>query len=137
MAPVRGSTSLYSYLKDGMVLLMKEHYNYFVTSKEAFEDLYIQLDDTKAALKDDCIEYVVYHPDKPLACYPDWYIAGYDNGMIFEDDTGNFLFYDLEGDMAMAPGGIMMVNYLGQLKYLERDQFERYYEPIGGYDDEF
>ncbi len=120
-----------------MVLLMKDGYKYFVTSLKAFEDLYHKLDETKAALKDDCIEYVIHHPDKPLAHYPDWYIMAYDNGMIFEDEYGNWLFYDIPGDMVMAPGSIMMINYLGQLKYMERNQFERYYEPIGGFIDEF
>lgn len=131
-APIRGTSVIFSELKDDMVLLMKDGYNYFVTKLEVFDDLYIRLSYNRAALITDCIEYVVFYPEIPLALYPDWYIEGYDNGMIFEDDNGNFLFYDLDGDMAMAPGSIMMVNHLGQLRYNERYQFEKYYEPIGG-----
>lgn len=130
IAPLRGSTILYMYLLDDMVLLMKDNYNYFVTRVKAFEDLYEQLDDRTAALREDCIEYTIYHPDRPLCEYPEWYINAYDNGMIFQDDKGDFLFYELDGDMIMTPGAIMLVNFLGQLKYMEADEFERYYEVI-------
>lgn len=131
LAPIKGSSSIYGYLQDGTVLLMKNNYKYFVTSRQAFHDLYYRLDDSKAALKEDCIEYTVYHPETPLSWYPDWYIEAYDNGMIFED-SGNFLCCYNKDDMVMTPGSVVLYNHLGQIKNMERYQFEHYYEPMGG-----
>ncbi len=110
---------------------MKDGYQYRTIKDDTFHDLFILLDDEWAALREDCIEYTVFYPDKPLVCYPDWYINAFDNGMIFEDEDGNFLFCDNPGDMKMRPGSVMMINFLGQLKNMDRTDFEKYYDVRG------
>lgn len=129
-APVRGTVSLYSHMNNSLVLLMKEGYKYFVTRLDVFNDMYYELDDTRAALKGDCIEYVIYSRYRPLYTYPNWYVQSMVDGIIFDDGTGfgGHMFYEESGELAMAEGSFILRNNRGDLKYMEANEFERYYE---------
>lgn len=132
VAPMRGTTSLYVHLPNSKVLIMRDNYKHTMTSIENFNYLYYELNDTVAALKEDCIEYVIHYPHKPLSSYPDWYISAYDNALIFEESADQFIFYDERGDLAMSTGSVVLRNFMGDLKYMEMDDFKRYYDIIGG-----
>jgi hypothetical protein len=136
IAPVRGTTSLYSHMENSTVLLMRDGYKYFVTSLKVFNDLYISLTDTKAALKEDCIEYVIYRGDVDSDSYPDWYIDALDNH-IFENGYNGHTFRDMFGITDMTPGAVILRNFKGELMYMDYNKFERYYEILGGTDYEF
>lgn len=134
LAPVRGTSSLYKYLDGGMVLLMKEGYNYFVTKEYIFKDLYYELTESKAAMKEDCIEYVIFSRRVPPYEYPNWYTDAMVDGWIYEDGMGfgGYIFYDQTGEIPMAENSFILKNFKGDLRYMEFDEFERYYEFIGG-----
>ena len=100
-------------------------------NNEVFNKIFVRLDEFTAALKEDCIEYTVYQPNKPLSEYPDWFINAYYNGDIFEVDYGTFIFYEENGDLAMSPGSIVLRNFRGELKYMESNIFEKYYDTLG------
>lgn len=127
-APIRGTVSLYSHMNNSLVLLMKEDYKYFVTKLEVFKDIYHELDDARAALKEDCIEYVIYSRHRPLYTYPNWYVQAMVDCFIFEDGSGGHMFYEETGELAMAEGAFILRNSRGELKYMEANEFERYYE---------
>lgn len=134
IAPMIGTTSLYSHMENSLVLLMKERYNYFVTRLEVFENLYIELDESRAALKEDCIEYVIYSRHKPLYMYPNWYVEACVDGFIFDDGHGygGHMFYEESGEIAMSEGCYILRNFKGELKYMEYEDFIKYYEIMGG-----
>lgn len=137
IAAIRGTTSLYTYVSGHKVLLMRDGYDYIVVRDDTFHDMYNILSIEKAALKEDCIEYVIHYPDKPIFEYPQWYINAYSTNDIFDDDYGGFLFWEPTGEIPMAPGSIILRNKHGALMYMERNKFESYYETPGGLEDEF
>lgn len=139
LALLRGtSRALYAHLDNDLVLLMKEDYKYFATKLRTFYELYYELSDTVAALKEDCIDYTVYKPGQDFLDYPDWFITAYDNGYIYtEDGYDDYIMYGEHGDIVFSPGGIILCNFLGQVTYMERFHFLKHYEVIGGLDDEF
>jgi len=104
-----------------------------VISKETFNYLYLRLDDYTAALKEDCISYTVYRTGRPLSHYPEWFIRAYDNGDIYEEeDYEDFIFYCEFGDIVMSSGSVVLRNFKGDLTYMERYQFDKYYDTLGG-----
>lgn len=130
IAPFKGTVSLYSYLDFGHVMIQKNNYEFTVITQEIFHQLYYELDDSKAALKGDCIEYCTYHPNKPLIYYPDWFGKAMEDGWIVNDYPGDLVFLEETGEVAMSPGSVILRNIMGDLKYMERDDFVKYYEPI-------
>lgn len=136
VAVLKGKTTLYSYLDGGKVLLMKENYKHMTVTHDTFVRLFYRLTENLAALKEDCIDYVVYYPYQPLLAYPKWYIDAHESGEIFEQEFGHSIFYDTTGELLMSPGGIVLKNIQNRLRYMEREEFDKYYEVPGGYDDE-
>lgn len=129
IAPLHGKTSLYWHMPLGNVMIQKDNYKHIVVKEDTFKHLFFELNDTRAALKEDCIQYVVYERGKPLACYPDWFIAAYDNGDIYEEeDYDEFIFYNEYGDIVMSHGSVVVRNYMGHLNYMERYEFDKYYD---------
>ncbi len=106
--------------------------------KETFDHLYTRLSEYVAALHENCIEYVVFNPDKPLYEYPNWYTEAIVDGWInnelwFYNGKGLYcLIQEDGGEVAMAPGGVILRNFMGELRYMEREDFERYYDTMGG-----
>jgi hypothetical protein len=131
IAPLRGTTSLYCYLPASNVLLIKDGYQHIVTTVKNFKDLYYEVDAERAALKEDCIKYVIYDPDKELDDYPEWFLDAIREGWISLDsynDQTIYLFLEQYGDIAMSPGSVILRNFMGDLRHMERMEFERYYE---------
>jgi hypothetical protein len=102
-----------------------------VIRKQTFNYLYCRLDDFTAALKEDCIEYVTYHPDKPISFYPDWFREAMDDGWI-TNDYGTFIFLEDSGELAMSPNDIILRNFMGDLMYVEESKFHKYYDTLEG-----
>lgn len=102
-----------------------------IISMSTFDYLYSRLDEFTAALKEDCIEYVVHYNGMPLCIYPEWYIEALYNGLIFNDD-GIYTFYDTCGEIAMSPESIILRNFMGELMYMETVTFDKYYDTLGG-----
>jgi hypothetical protein len=100
--------------------------------KETFDALFIKLDEFTAALKEDCIEYIICHPELPLETYPEWFIDAVHEGWIVRDyETYFFLDTYSEGELAMSPDGVILRNFLGDLKYMEIDEFTKHYDTLG------
>jgi hypothetical protein len=117
---------------DGYVTVETNDGRVAAINMDTFNHLYFRLDRFTAALKEDCIEYVIYETNLPLACYPDWFIEAYDNGYIYEEeDYSDFIFYCKHGDIVMGNGSVVLMNFKGELNYMERYQFDKYYDILG------
>jgi hypothetical protein len=130
-APLHGTVANYCHLQDSKIMVQKKDYKYIVIDQDTFYDLYFELDDVKTALKEDCIEYILYDPDKRIEDYPEWFEEAIEEGWI-TNEYGTFIFLDINGELAMSPGSVVLRNFMGDLKYMEREDFEKYYEIIGG-----
>lgn len=138
LAVVKGKTVIYSELSDGWeYLLLKDNYRYMTVSAETFNSLFERLTDTLAALREDCIEYVIYSPYTPLLAYPKWYIDEHHDfgGSLYEHSFGTTYFYEESGELLMSPGSVVLRNKLGDVRYMERETFFKYYEIPGGVED--
>lgn len=134
IAPLHGSAIYYCYTTGDRVLISRQDYNTRNIDKETFLHLYYELDGYAAALKEDCIQYAMYIPYKPLSSYPDWFVEAYNSGKIYEEEGyDNYIFYSEYGDIVMSPGGIVLMNFKGELNYMEPEDFIKYYDTeIGG-----
>lgn len=135
IAAVRGTTSLYVYLDGDKVLILRDGYQYRVVSTDTFHAMYTPLSLEYAALNEDCIEYVIFHPDKSLWEYPQWYNECIYHGWIVKEYYG-WTLITIDGEMALPPGCVILKNKFGELKYLERNEFDKYYVIVGGLEDE-
>lgn len=137
LAPLHGTVSNYCYLPDNQIMIQKQDYQYTIINEDVFRDLYFELDEYRCALKTDCIEYVRYYHDKPLYDYPEWFMVIMDEGWItsscFDDEHESrpFLFLDENGEIAMSDGSVILRNFMGDVRYMEIEDFEKYYEIIG------
>lgn len=101
-------------------------------SKDSFNYLYFKLDDFTAALKEDCIEYVINDAERDLFSYPEWYVDAVADGLIWEScDHGVDMFYDERGEIAMSQESIILRNFMGNIRYMERNDFDKYYDALG------
>jgi len=129
IASLRGKPHLYRYSIDSKVMVGTGYDNYRTVNQDTFNCLFHELDDYRAALKEYCVEYVVYDPDEPLSSYPEWFIEAYDNGFIYEEeDYSEFIFYCAFGDIVMSDGSVVLRNYKGDMTYMEWYQFDEHYE---------
>lgn len=131
VAPLHGKTALYTYVSSSEVMIMKKDYAFIVTSKKTFKELYHELDDRRAALKSDCIEYAVCQKDKPIECYPKWFLDAMEDGWIV-NEYGTFTFLDHTGEFSMSPTSVILRNFMGDLKYMEPEDFIKYYDTLKG-----
>jgi hypothetical protein len=63
----------------------------------------------------------------PVDRYPDWFVEAVQNKLIFVDEEAWFIDYPHESDVLMYDGGVILRNFLGELRYMEYEQFDRYY----------
>lgn len=101
-----------------------------VIGSTTFDYLYYRLDPFTAALKEDCIEYVTNEPIGEAHDFPSWYFDAVDDGVIFEEH-GTVIFYEENGDVAMSPGSVILRNFEGRLRYMEFNDFIKYYDVQG------
>lgn len=133
IAALWGTTIEYSYYGQGnSVVIETSDGRVAVIKQETFDALYVRLNDFLAALKQDCIEYTIVEPDneKCLMDYPIWFIEACEDGFIFEDEYNPLILYSESGDIAVAPGSIILKNFKGDLHHLEAYQFYKYYDTI-------
>jgi hypothetical protein len=117
---------------------MRDGYKHIVIPQEIFSNLYYELSNNRAALKDDCIEYAIYSPGKSVRDYPEWFYEAYKDGYIYnEDGYDHLIFYSETGNTPMTPGAVVLKNFMGQVNYMERNEFEKYYDITGGIRDEY
>lgn len=137
IAPLNGTTSLYTYLPCGNVLVQKMNYRHIVIHASTFNHLYYEIDGAKAALKEDCIEYCRYYPEKHIDDYPKWFKEAMTDGYIEEVYRGHqimpgsHIYFEEGGEVLMSPGAYILRNYMGDLRYMEEYDFKKYYD-IGG-----
>lgn len=99
-----------------------------VVNVKIFEELYRRLDAFTAAFRSDCIEYVWNDPIAELFDHPEWYIQLVEDGII-RDDCGMDLFYPDDGtEIHMNPGSVILRNHEGNVRYMEYDDFVKYYD---------
>lgn len=102
-----------------------------VIKKATFDYLYYRLDEFNAALKEDCVHYAVYSPEKDLIDdYPTWFIEACEDGLIYDDSRFNCFLYEQNGEVAVAPNSIIMRNYKGELKHIEGYKFHQFYDTL-------
>ena len=130
IAALWGTTAGYTECGYGAVSIETNDGRVIVIKEETFEYLYFRLDDFTAALKDDCIEYVVNEPNKLMFEYPNWFVEAVSDGIIFEMCLGSYAFYDDSGDIAMSPNSMVLRNYKGELMYMEPYKFYQYYDTL-------
>lgn len=102
-----------------------------VVSKATFDYLYYKLDDFTAALKENCIEYVINDDCEVLIGYPQWYVEAYADGIMYRLDGVDY-FSDEKGEMVIIPGSVILRNLKGELMCMDARQFDRYYDMAGG-----
>lgn len=129
VAPLRGTVSFYRYLEHDEVFVWKLNGDFTLVTPDSFHYLYHILDDRRAALKEDCIEYVVYNLYKSLDDYPDWFTEAVYDGQIIRGQSIH-IFIDDKGETAMSPEAIVLRNYMGDLRYMERETFNKMYVVI-------
>lgn len=131
IAALWGTTIEYSYYGQGnSVVIETSDGRVAVIKQETFDALYVRLNDFLAALKEDCIEYVVYEYNKCMFAYPEWYADAVYDGLLFEDECTPLILYSESGDIAIAPGSMILRNFKGDLQHLEAYQFYKYYDTI-------
>lgn len=122
-----GTTVSYTEYPGTSVVVETMDNRVIVISSETFEHLYYRLDDFNAAMKEDCIHYTDYRYDKSIEEYPQWYQDAVDDGLIaYNGYTDSF--YEEDGDLIMSPKAIILKNRFGELKYMERYNFYKYYD---------
>lgn len=113
------------------VFIEKEDGSARVIPNEVFDELYLRINPLVAALKEDCIEYVVNDPTMDVMYQPEWYIETVEDGYIYEE-CGSEFFIDTDGNTyAVAPGSVIMRNLYGELRYMEMDEFTKYFDIPG------
>lgn len=125
-----GTTVGYTEYHNGTVILETTDGRVAVIKNNTFDYLYYKLDEFTAALKEDCVEYVIHEPDKCVFEYPVWYIEACEDGIIFEDEDHSCILYDECGDIAVSPNSMILKNYKGELKHFERYKFFKYYDTL-------
>lgn len=112
------------------IVLEKNDGSVAVVSRKTFDYLYFRLDEFRAAMKDDCIHYASNDPMIDLYSQPDWYIDICSDGLFYEH-CGVDYFYEEDGEVAVSPSSVILRNYQGDLKYMELDEFTKYYDIPG------
>lgn len=125
-AYLHNTASIYAELPFNNILIQKSDGETTLITGESFDHLYFRLDDEIAALKEDCIEYTIVSYDLPVDRYPDWFVEAVRDGWILIDDEAWF-FTDYSGDTQMTDGSVILRNFLGELRYVEYPEFDRYY----------
>lgn len=132
IAPLKGSVSHYCYLPSKKVMIQKSDYRFIVINENTFDELFFELDGVKTALKSDCIQYVIYDYDIDFETCPQWFIQAIEDGRIYgENNYNEYIKNDRRGCIILTPGCIILKNFSGQLMYMDRYEFEKYYEMIG------
>lgn len=110
------------------VLLEKEDGRVYPVDKKLFDELYYRITPYTAALKEDCIDYASNDPMGDLFQQPAWYIELVEDGII-RTDCGMDYFYPESGEeIAMNPGSVILRNFEGNYKYMEFEEFVKYYD---------
>lgn len=125
-----GTSVGYTDYHNGSVVLETVDGRVAVLNTETFEYLYHRLDDFNAALKEDCIQYVVHNNEKCLTQEPEWFMDAVADGLIYEESSGVCVFYSESGDIMMNPNSTILRNYRGELRYLEGYKFHQYYDTL-------
>lgn len=123
----------YAETDNQRVIIQKGDGRWKSISVDTFDILYHKLNRAFAALKSDCIECVIHDDSKPLFSYPEWYIQMVYNNLIYNVD-GVYYYYDYEADseVVITHGCIFLRNYLGDITYMDRETFNKYYNLMEG-----
>lgn len=124
IAPLRGTKVSYEEYPFNYIMITKQDGTERLVSNEIFEKLYFIIDNEFAACKEDCIFYASYRSDKPIDCYPEWFRSALRDGYIFEDSP------DEPGDIPLGPNSIVLMNFMGDFKHMDRRDFDKYYERV-------
>lgn len=111
------------------VVLWKDYHECILVKPDTFNYLYVELNDELCALKEDCIEYVIYRYEKSSDEYPDWYLKALDDGTI-SNKCGFHIFNNGKKDVVMRQYSVILRNFKGQLMYMDKNAFREYYEII-------
>ena len=130
MAAFWGTSVGYTDYYNGTVSIETVDGRVAVVNNDTFNYLYFRLSDFVAALKEDCIQYVVNTPDKSIFEYPGWFRDAIANGEIFEDEPGVYVMYGSDGDTEMYPNSMVLRNYKGELMYMDSYKFHQYYDVL-------
>lgn len=102
-----------------------------IITVSTFEHLYYRLSMDVAALKDDCIDFVVFHPNRQICEYPDWFSEALRDGWI-TNECDRFYYLDHLGEHLIHSNDVVLRNYLGQITCKESEEFIKYYDVLEG-----
>lgn len=128
VAALWGTTVSYAEFPDSvMIETLDGRVGRFRT--DTFDYLYTRLTEFTAAMKNDCIEYMIYQPNISFEDCPQWFIQAIEEGYIYaEEGYDDYIFYHECGDIVMSPGSVILRNLYGQLNYMEKSEFDKYYD---------
>lgn len=133
IAPLIGTRVRYFEVPLNDIMIERHDGESIIINRDTFDYLYFRLGPDSAALKEDCIEYAVYNLYRPLEDYPEWYVEAAHDGWITRGCVTHFFIdYSGDGEIAMSPEAIILRNFEGRLRYMERDVFNRMYDTMGG-----
>lgn len=98
-----------------------------VVSADAFDSLYYRLDEFTAALKENCIEYVIVDLDRDISSYPYWFREAMEDGYI-TNEYGNFIYSDHNGELVMDTVSVILRSHIGDVAYMTINDFDRFYD---------
>ena len=113
------------------IVLEKENGSVMPIQRKTFEKLYREVGPFVAALKGDCIEYASNDPMIDLFDQPEWYIDACADMIIYENCGQTYIQDDYHGEIAMSPNSVVLRNFKGELRYMEWDEFDKYYDVPG------
>lgn len=109
---------------------------YVITLTENFNSMFTMLTLNTAALKDNVVECYFWDADKPLPPKPkwmEWLIIGGDiYGKKVAPGTYVTTFNSSDGEIAMSPQCVFIKSKYGDVKYLEPDTFNKFFDTFEG-----
>lgn len=110
------------------VLLEKEDGRVMPIDKKIFNDLYYRITNFTAALKTDCIDYASNDVMGDLLDQPEWYIELVEDGIVRVDCGMEYFYPETGEEICMNPGSVILRNFEGDFRYMEFNDFIKYYD---------
>lgn len=130
IAAIWGTTVGYTDYCNGTVVIETVDNRVAVIKKETFEYLYCKLDGFVAALKEDCVHYIIHKHNKCIFEYPEWFVDACADGIVFEDEVNECILNTDSGEIAVCHNSMILRNYKGDLQHLEAYKFHKYYDTL-------
>lgn len=113
------------------VVLEKTDGSTMPIAQEIFDNLYYRITNFTAALKTDCIDFASNDIMGDLFDQPVWYIELVEDGIIRMECGMEYFYPDTGEEIAINPGSVILRNFEGDYRYMEYNEFVKYYDFAG------